>query len=83
MSTRPLDVVNRVVGAKSGSGAKELETDFLKVRGNTLIFENTIYQIRNIAAIEMVPLQANIPWLAVLVVLLAVYGIFLIGRALS
>ena len=37
MSTSPLDVVNRVVGAKSGSGAKELETDFLKVRGNTLI----------------------------------------------
>jgi hypothetical protein len=83
MSTSPLDVVNRVVGAKSDSGAKELETDFLKVRGNTLIFENTIYQIRNIAAIEMVPLRANIPWLAVLVVLLAVYGIFLIGRALS
>jgi len=76
MSTSPLDVVNRVVGARSDSGAKELETDFLKVRGNTLIFENTIYQIRNIAAIEMVPLRANIPWLAVLVVLLAVYGIF-------
>jgi len=30
MSTRPLDVVNSVAGAKSGSGAKELETDFFE-----------------------------------------------------
>ena len=73
MSTNPLDVVDRVIGGKSSSGAKELKTDLIKIRGRTLVFKNTIYQIPNIAAIETVSFYASIPWLAILGVLFALW----------
>jgi len=73
MTTNPLDVINNVVGGKGGSRAKELKTDLVKIRGKTLVFKNTIYQIPSIAAIETVSFSASIPWLAVIGVLLTLW----------
>lgn len=73
MTTNPLDVVNQVAGSKGGSSAKELKTDLLKIRGKTLVFKNTIYQIPNIAAIETVSFSASIPWLAIIGLLIALW----------
>lgn len=79
MITNPIDVIDRITGGarKGGSGAKELETDLIKIRGKTLVFENTIYHIPNIAAIETISFAASIPWLAVIGVILTLW---LIGQ---
>jgi len=75
MSTNPLDIVDRVIGRKSSSGAKELKTDLIKIRGRTLVFKNTIYQIPNIAAVEIVSFSASFPWLAILGILFALWAL--------
>lgn len=75
MSTNPLDVIDRVIGGKRSNGARELKTDLVKIRGKTLVFKNTIYQISNIAAIETVSFYASIPLLAILGVLLAIWAL--------
>lgn len=89
MMTNPLDAIDRIVGGKGSSGAKELKTDLLKIRGKTLVFKNTIYQIPNIAAIETVSFSASIPWFAILGALLALWLItngsflFVVGVAIG
>lgn len=39
----------------------EIKTSILKVRGKTLIFENSIYQIPNISSLELVDLSTVKP----------------------
>ncbi|SRR5579883_274035 len=43
------------------SKIKEIETSILKVRGQTLIFDNSIFQISNISTIEVVDLSTVKP----------------------
>lgn len=79
MSTNPLDIINRVTSGKSN--VKELRTDLIKIRRNTLVFGNTICQISNIAAVEIVSFYAAIPWLALLGVLVALFALISGGFA--
>lgn len=89
MTTNPLDVVDRVVGGKGSSNAKELKTDLVKIRGKTLVFRNTIYQIPSIAAIETVSFSASFPWPAMLGIFFALWLIgnggplFIVGLAIG
>jgi Family of unknown function (DUF6232) len=41
--------------------SNEIKTSFLKVRGRTLIFRNSIYQISNIASLDLVDLSTTKP----------------------
>lgn len=40
---------------------QEIKTDLLKIRGKTLIFANSIYQIPNISALEVINLSTTKP----------------------
>lgn len=51
---------------------KEIATPILKVRGKTLIFENTVYQISNISSVSLVDLSTTKPMPKYFVVLLVV-----------
>jgi len=72
MSLNPLSTLS---GEKGASSAKEIKTDILKIRGKTLIFHNTIYQISNIAAIEIVTFSKAFPIISTLAL---VVGLFII-----
>jgi Family of unknown function (DUF6232) len=41
--------------------SNEIKTSFLKVRGKTLIFRNSIYQIANISSLDLVDLSTTKP----------------------
>lgn len=75
MSINLLDIVNRVTSGKSSNDGRELETDLIKIRRKTLIFGNTICQISNIAAVEVLSFYASIPWLAILGMIIALVAL--------
>lgn len=76
MSMNLLDIVNRVTSGKSSNNGRELETDLIKIRRKTLIFGNTLCQISNIAAVEVLSFYASIPWLAILGMIIALVALF-------
>lgn len=60
---------------------RQIETDLLKIQGRTLVFRNTVYQIRNIAAFEVIdlstekPLPVSVAVTGGLAVLMTLFGI--------
>jgi len=50
-------IFSNQMGSNQETSNKEIKTDVLKVRGRTLIFENSIYYISNISALEVVNLS--------------------------
>jgi hypothetical protein len=59
-------------------GKKEIEVELLKIREQTLVFDNAIYYIPNIAKIEIVDLSTTKPVPSLFWILLAVSAIIFI-----
>ncbi|MDK3155458.1 DUF6232 family protein [Kamptonema cortianum] len=53
-------MINQLLGNEADK-LKEIKTSVLKLRGKTLIFENSIYQIPNISSLELVDLSSVKP----------------------
>lgn len=53
----------------SDDKSKEIRTGTLKVRGKTLVLENSIYYIPNISVIEVGTIRRSVPLLAVLLII--------------
>jgi len=53
-------MVNQFFSSEEDS-PNEVKTSFLKVRGKTLIFHNSIYQIANISSLDLVDLSTTKP----------------------
>jgi hypothetical protein len=66
-------MLSRILGGNED--AKEVKTEVLKIRGKTLIFANTIYQIPNISIVEVGKIQQRIP---VFALLLVIAGLFIL-----
>ncbi|GAA5531157.1 hypothetical protein [Herpetosiphon gulosus] len=58
-------------------GPKIIDTPLIKVRGKTIVMENTIYAIPNIAAIQVVDLSQRTPFPLISILLLFVAGLLL------
>jgi hypothetical protein len=63
---------------KQGSEQNRIKTDQLKVRGNTLIFQNSIYQISNISSISVLNLSTEkaMPGYIVIVLIVGIILLF-------
>jgi hypothetical protein len=61
------DILSQTLaGIKGAAGAKEVKTNVLKAHGNVLEFQDTVYQISNMSAVEIVSFSAAFPFSAVL-----------------
>ena len=58
-------------GVKGAASAKEVQANVLKAHGNVLEFNDTVYQISNMSAVEIVSFSAAFPSSAVLGLLFA------------
>ncbi|MCS6872493.1 MAG: DUF6232 family protein [Anaerolineae bacterium] len=65
----------------SDDKAKEIKTSTLKVRGKTLIFQNSVYYIPNISVVEVGRMRRSIPLLAILLVIIGAAIIFFESRS--